>query len=134
MGTGGGGSATSSPNSGAGGQNGGGPPGSAASAVAAAVAAAAAAAAHHQQHQLQHLQLEWLARTSGMLYPRLPDLSCEYLGTDICDFYYLIFDRGVCKRSVDRNLVFFKIPMIFFIIALMTHEYYLRRLNRQLKP
>ncbi|XP_059472958.1 motor neuron and pancreas homeobox protein 1-like isoform X2 [Neocloeon triangulifer] len=74
--TGGGGSSASSPNnSGTGGhQNG--PPGSAASAVAAAVAAAAAAAAHHQQHQLQHLQLEWLARTSGMLYPRLPDLAC----------------------------------------------------------
>ncbi|XP_065331994.1 motor neuron and pancreas homeobox protein 1-like [Cloeon dipterum] len=72
------GSAASSPTSTPGGQ--GGPPGSAASAVAAAVAAAAAAAAHHQQHQLQHLQLEWLARTSGMLYPRLPDLACEYLG------------------------------------------------------
>ncbi|KAF4522707.1 hypothetical protein B566_EDAN012724 [Ephemera danica] len=59
----------------AGSVNSGMPPSSAASAVAAAVAAAAAAAAHHQQHQLQHLQLEWLARTSGMLYPRLPDLS-----------------------------------------------------------
>jgi len=90
-----GGSTTSSPTAGGGSQNGG-PPGSAANAVAAAVAAAAAAAAHHQQHQLQHLQLEWLARTSGMLYPRLPDLSCEYLGTDYRQYFIFYFWMFAC--------------------------------------
>ncbi|XP_022912071.1 motor neuron and pancreas homeobox 1-like [Onthophagus taurus] len=30
---------------------------------------------HHNHNQLQQMQLEWLARTTGMFYPRLPDLT-----------------------------------------------------------